>query len=289
MTGTGTQADPYIISTWSDLIDTTRDNNSYCEWTGGDLDFNDIRPAGYDSRIDIKGNIDFHNATFKNFRHLGTGSGRGNIWFENKTYMKNLNFLNFYMQINSNMAAIELGHHGYSSAGQPTISNCKFSGICIATSTSDSYISSVFDCDTSPNAVRSCSFNIQANAPNCKFDFSRGVPFKDCRITVDITQKGTVSNNWSSLYTNCLFEGRWLNNSGDYVILAKGSNTSNSGNNVYRFDQGAYTIDNHYGQSVFDTTNATLRNDSYQVAGCTAAQLTDASYLRSIGFPVGVN
>ena len=289
MTGTGTLADPYIINTWADLIDTTRDNDSYCEWAGGDLDFNDINPTGYDTQINIKGNIDFKGATFKNFRHLGTHSVRGNIWFENKTYMKNLNFLNFYMQINSDMAAIGLGHHGYSTEGQPTISNCNFSGICIATSTTDSHIASVFYCSATPKAVQSCSFNVQADAPNCKFDFARGMPFKDCRITVDITQKGTVSNNWSALYTNCLIEGKWLNNSGDYVILAKGSNTSNSGNNVYRFTEGSYTIDNHYGQSVFDTTNATLRNDSYQVTGCTAAQLADASYLRSIGFPVGVN
>ena len=108
MTGSGTQADPYIITKWSDLIDTTRDNNSFCEWTGGDIDFNEINPTGYDAQIDIKGNIDFHNATFKNFRHNGTSTGRGNIWFENKTYMKNLNFLNFYMQINSNMSAIDI-------------------------------------------------------------------------------------------------------------------------------------------------------------------------------------
>jgi hypothetical protein len=69
-TGTGTQADPYIVDNWDDfLLVCNLTTSTYIKWADSEdkvVDFNEINPQGYDSTIECKGNIDFNGWEFRN-------------------------------------------------------------------------------------------------------------------------------------------------------------------------------------------------------------------------------
>lgn len=54
MTGTGTQADPYIVDTWADFVTAVGKSDVYVECAEGTVwNMNDIAPDGINSRINI--------------------------------------------------------------------------------------------------------------------------------------------------------------------------------------------------------------------------------------------
>jgi hypothetical protein len=69
-TGTGTQADPYIVDNWDDfLLVCNLTTSTYIKWADSEdkvVDFNEINPQGYDSTIEIKGNVDFNGWELRN-------------------------------------------------------------------------------------------------------------------------------------------------------------------------------------------------------------------------------
>lgn len=69
-TGTGTQADPYIVDNWDDFLSVCNlTTSTWIRWADADekiIDFNEINPQGYDSAIEIKGNVDFNGWELRN-------------------------------------------------------------------------------------------------------------------------------------------------------------------------------------------------------------------------------
>lgn len=63
-TGTGTAADPYVVDNWDDFLTVCNiSTTTYIVWDDAEekvVDFNEINPQGYDSTIEIKGNVDFN-------------------------------------------------------------------------------------------------------------------------------------------------------------------------------------------------------------------------------------
>ena len=52
ITGTGTQADPYVVSTWADLVTKAAESSVYIK-LGADIDLNDEYPEGITSGCDL--------------------------------------------------------------------------------------------------------------------------------------------------------------------------------------------------------------------------------------------
>lgn len=69
-TGAGTQENPYVVDNWDDFLTVCNISpTTYIVWADVEnkvIDFNDINPQGYDSIIEIKGNVDFNGWELRN-------------------------------------------------------------------------------------------------------------------------------------------------------------------------------------------------------------------------------
>lgn len=270
MTGSGTQQDPYIVTTWEELTNGSTSADYYA-WAGGDLDFNDIQPEGFTSQVAITGNVDFRNATFKNFY------GR-NASIKFQRSIENLNFLNAYFSGNSAFI--------FGGLAQSTVNNCKFSGIMETSSTA--YIFH----HRNQSTCKSCSFNIEANVDYDLSFGSKDIIFRDCLIITNVEQTGynflyVYGDSVAKGYLdNCKLEGKYLRKNGTYVRVGDGN--SRTKNCFFNFESGVYQFNSNAGTSIYNSDKITVSSTTGTV-GCTTAQLEDAAYLRSIGFPIGVD
>jgi hypothetical protein len=68
--GAGTQDNPYVVDNWDDFLTVCNISaTTYIVWDDAEdkvVDFNEINPNGYDSTIEIKGNVDFNNWELRN-------------------------------------------------------------------------------------------------------------------------------------------------------------------------------------------------------------------------------
>lgn len=88
------------IETWEELL-ATQANTEYI-WTGGNLNFDEIQPNGFDSTIAINGSVDFNGATFFNFRSVATIALSRGSTTNNSQYWKNITFQNIEHIVSTN-------------------------------------------------------------------------------------------------------------------------------------------------------------------------------------------
>ena len=309
MNGDGSQANPWIITTWDELISDNRQNTDYCEWHGGDINLNDIRPQGYTSGVVIKGRIDFKGATIRNYccslvRY--SSSNEFGIRFNtgaNSTsgYVKNLNLLNMYMRTNGVAPFITFSG---SENRFVTVTNCRFSGYFIDNSSSSS-TSHIIDIPgrsgyTAEQHIDNCAFNIRtqrSGSGTTDLFHTNNAYINNCRFQLDMKMNSnnnlnSNTDNYWGRFTDCKFTGRvyWKTSGLDtstYVQLT-GANCSN---NVFLFDFGSYGIQ----ASALNITNDNKKDsqDNYILCysggtQCTDAQLGNAQYLSDLGFPIVV-
>ncbi len=97
-TGTGTQADPYIVDNWDDFLLVCNINTTtYIVWDDAEdkvVDFNEINPNGYDSTIEIKGNVDFNEWELRNLTSTANYVLKFTGTNTNKPTVKNLKITN---------------------------------------------------------------------------------------------------------------------------------------------------------------------------------------------------
>jgi hypothetical protein len=311
MTGSGTRQDPYILTTWQELI-ASREENTYSEWHGGDLDFNDIQPSGFTSRITIYGGIDFKNATFKNFRMIYSGS-ESCVVFRSLIDggIFNLNFLNFYITKTQVNLGQEIFYFLWRGNGVPR-NNLKFSGRIDMNGRASSNIEvPIFRFVNNESGyyagINGLSANIEG-VVNGTTDYSISLPLfsgpnasaiaygttpyvknSDVTINMDCTyNSNTVPVIINATMQNCRVEGKVTHNgnTGGQIMY---SNYSNGGGNVFLLEGNGYYI--FQGNvSVYDSSKMSLESGSSEcVKGCTSSQINSPSYLHSIGFPIGVN
>ena len=268
MTGSGTQADPYILTTWQELI-ASRGQNTYSVWQGGDLDFNTIAPNGFTSDVKIYGAVNFNNATFKNL-YIKNG---GLYFYNGVGSIQKLNLINCYIipqysaitfgtALNNYVNDVKISMLVTPSADDKTAIRCGYS---------NGYL--YFD---------RCAITVDCITPYSFFLSSSLGDYKDCTFNFNIKQSSTVlSEREMSTFINCKVNGRVLNTSGNSIGLG----SSNSGT-FFNFDSGTYTASSTV-TSVYDSGKCTITGTN--VTGCTTAQLGNAEYLRSVGFPIGVD
>lgn len=268
MTGSGTAQDPYILTTWQELI-ASRGADTYSVWQGGNLDFNTIAPNGFSSDVTIHGAVDFSGATFKNLYlrncSLKMSYGVGSI--------KNWNLINCY--ILPEYSAIYFGIALYNYVNDVKIS------MLVTPSADDK---TAIDCGYGNGYLyfNRCAITVDCITPYSFFLSSSLGDYKDCTFNFNIKQSGTVLSEYQrSNFINCKVNGRVLNTSGNSIGL--GSNNSAT---FYNFDSGTYTASSTV-TSVYDSGKCTITGTN--VTGCTTAQLGNAEYLRSVGFPIGVD
>ena len=288
MTGSGTAQDPYILTTWEELLQAS----GTCEWYGGDLDFNDIQPTGFTECVVIAGNINFRNATFKNFRSIATGTSpyAGGIRFTQN--ISNLRFINS-MFLNVGSPLIMVG--GEYNNGSAT--SCVFDGE-VVTNRDVSIIGSAYSSSYYYlSSYSKCSFNFKSKSTNQVRFATNVAAFYDCDIYTDIEQDGNEfsdiysdgTSEYNSRFSNCRLRGRFINTGGDYVKV--GDANSRHVFNYFAFDEGTYLLLSSSSKSVYNSEKITAYEGTTNVVGCTSAQLSSISYLRSdaVGWEINEN
>lgn len=197
------------IDTWEGLL-ATEQNEEYV-WTGGNLNFDDIQPAGFAQTVTIGGSIDFNGAVFFNFRSFATiaisrSTGRGG-------YTKNITFQNIeHLPVSGN--AVFLSNLDDSHITQ----NIVIDGT-IAASTLNKYtlIQRTYWANSKWNKVDSIGTNLSIRL-GCPFRFvaesnvsdpSQGsTRFQICDSRIKLDLEHTGDNPFPYVYYNCKISGK---------------------------------------------------------------------------------
>ena len=269
ITGTGTIADPYVVTTWSELAEKAAESDVYIK-IGNDINMNDEYPEGFSTQFTIKcASIDGDGKTIKN---LYFKSGRLFYCEYNRTW-KNTNFVNFVLGDGNNGAAF---HYNGTIYNTLTFKNCKLSG----------------------------RLNSGPNNSNRVILAGGRLKFDRCSLNIYFSENtSTLSNSpdWRDLvtflYCNCNFTG--VTDKGLNMLLdnsyIKGSLPSATISTTSSVGTGSLysvldiTVAECTGGS---GTNLVLCNSekcstiSEYLTSVTTAQLTNATYLDGIGFPI---
>lgn len=290
MTGTGTQADPYIVDTWADFVTAVGKSDAYVECAEGTVwDMNDIAPDGINSRINIYAkSINGNGAIIKKTYFTSNGS----FFFANSTSVTGVDFLD---------SLIESGTFIYR-AGAATFQECRFSGIIqdstffYNTANSSAYIKrSSINLQFQGNSLLCCGYYVGNGIGG------RPIICQNCnvRLSGSSTNSSTITSYDSNYkynlitFENCLISGvnpfKYL-----YVSWAWSSGTYSSKYSVFDIvcSLGQFITNAPRYSSI---VNCIINSDKLNGATVDTAikkvtddQLHDASYLQSIGFPIGV-
>ena len=267
MTGTGTQADPYIVDNWEDFIGISSKSDIYVRWADSDnkvIDFNEVNPQGYTKSITFPANVDFNGWTLRNFHSTAStaikyGSGASYA-------IKNLIFENFYIMSNTFIY------------GQYIIENCTFSGL--------------IQCDT-VRVFQGCGLvcsavNIRINTTNSTYltnsnEFVNSKSeIRNSDIVLDIHGGNTVEICDKTI-TNSRISGK--------ISATTPVKISNSSClfNIINLESNQPLKYTSSGISVYNSDLAEKSSDSASsFKACTSEQLKNAEYLYNIGFPIGI-
>lgn len=266
MTGTGTQADPYIVSTWEDFVTAIGTEQAYVEFPENTIiDMNDVIPEGINKMIYIKcTQFDAKGGEIKNL--FFTTGGRFLIQHDGwSTYIKNLKL--------TNMRADDTGFRFFSYG---KMQNCVISGSFGG--------KDMFDLSSNRFFLESCSINAQLQS-GTKFTTSYWNDDRSLNVNNSIINlSGSVRSDGGTLVlSNSLLQGKipttyfytLYNSLIDCIVPA---NTSLGGYG-YTNDKG-YINSSKFEEGVTTTS---------QYIRVTNEQLQDVNYLFDLGFPIGVD
>lgn len=256
MTGSGTQANPYIVSTWSDFITAaTISTDTYIEFVPNTvIDLNNVQPEGFSSALSLAGHIDGKNSVIKN---LVVNDQYGRIFEVSGLDMKNISFLNMrgYRNIFKRVM----------STSSLTLYKCQFSGRL------DSPDNIIY---MSRGSCSRCSFTLEVHgSENVRFNWDSDYPVQYCRIDISGTNTGSYISIGN--VSNCYVTGKHSTK-----IKVYGST------NVVDFTAPAFGSDSFSSNILVNSDKCSSIQSLSGVHAVTSAQLIDASYLSSIGFPI---
>lgn len=292
MTGTGTQADPYIVDTWADFVTAVGKSDVYVECAEGTVwNMNDIAPDGINAYIYISAkSINGNGAIIKKLYFTSNGA----FCFQKSTLVTGIDFLDFL---------IESEKFIYSTSGA-VFKKCRFSGMV---QDSTFFING----GASTAQIKQSSFNLQFQG-NALFYLGSYVPgiggrglilsFCNVRLSGKSTNSSTITSHSQMDKHNLVgFENCLVNGTNPFKFFYVSWDSTYSGFNVSSncsvFDficDSGQTITNAPNR-VYSTTTCLINSDKLNGAEVLSAftqvtddQLHDASYLQSIGFPIGV-
>ena len=264
MTGTGTQNDPYIVDTWEDFVTAIGTSGAYVKVADDTVwDMNSIAPEGIGRIYCACAELDGNNAVIQNLYF--NAAGEYGIFYMSYS-VHDISFLNFLSKHDSTNYAHALINFTNSSNIQRVV----FSGVI-----NGSHNQFIFD-GMRYEQVKNCSFNLKMQLGSNKVyiaDHTRTAMgyYENNHIIIDATNALMYTDNFDIHGDNSLIEIVRAEN--DTGILPR----SNARSTIVRYDKGTAREENY----VFDTAGAWH--------SVISAQLQDAAYLASIGFPIGVD
>lgn len=288
MTGTGTQTDPYCPDNWGEFVTAIGKSGAYVSCPENAVwDMNDVLPSGISSNIKVKcsyiyGNgLTIKNLTFRSGYFVHDSS-------EIATCFYNIKFLNFYKEASSDY----LFYTSYRSKFYWY--DCTFSGI----------VDNMFfirNTEKSTYHFERCSLNLIFNNNSFIYQYQSYTTvyapiFIDCNIKLDGNSNSPYYSNYRQNLMeckNCLITGTLpfkclkfyrdsnatLRSSVLDIEIPEGRTIDLDSNitNTYPLPNSIINSDKIEG------------NVSNLITRVTTAQMSDAEYLASIGFPIGVD
>lgn len=266
VTGTGTRTDPWKVSSWDELASLS-DSTGYIEASKENdvWDLNETNPGGVSATV--RGHFDGKGLTVLNAYIPDSYN-----YFLNfaSSKVKNVDFLNVYCRASSLIT------------GSITLENCRFSGLLFGCS---------FFSGTDNFMITRSALNIKLNNGSkilyCNSPYYHP-HFTDSHLKIDSSANGVIVDSELNL-NNSLLEG-------DLTHMR-----INLGYDSYGYRVSKYSVINAKAIKIDGATyaiNTVLYNSDLLISGgsvssaltpVTTAQLEDAEYLASIGFPIGVD
>ena len=303
ITGTGTQADPFVVTTYSELVSkiTNPDSLSECYIkVGNDIDIAEEYPFGDMPVLDFGNNVflDGDGKTITNWYYTGSETN-GVIKLYSKTshpcWMKNLNLANIVLKSSAQYFLLISSSGSGTQTNNILVENCTFVGIFFGT------VLSIQWENQNVSALKSCAFNVllKANAIFNRRTYT--LPLESCNVRI-VSEHQTggnliaVSSTSSPCPHNCYFDISIPNAAtGSSVTISNatydncviklrtplGTTVSKKGN----FGVSA----SDYNVSILNTSDATgvEPDGSTQIKEVTDQNWHDIAYLQSIGFSAG--
>lgn len=283
MTGTGTQADPYIVDSWSEFV-SVADKAVYITCPENSVwDMSEQLPDGLTNAVNILSNeFNGNGLVIKNLYANG-----GSLVLGNSNYyitIKNVSFIDLSTSSKNSVIFRHVYRKGYYYGR--AFQNCKFTGaitsgtLFMLPGADGNYTDIVFTND----GDKSCSFDIFLGE-GTTFNEINSTSFIDCYIKLS----GHTSTAFVGKYTRCYFSGespfagaygidsQHITNSVLDIVIPQGSKVSitslNAKKCVINKDKllGGYYAD---------------PSARYVPIEVTTEQLSDAEYLRSKGFAI---
>lgn len=288
MTGTGTAADPYVVSSWEELISMNGKANLYIEAEENAIwDFNEIYPTGVPAGLQLGNNtiFDGKGLIIKNIfinravpiysaGYLLAHSG-GLISIHNVTSrIKNTTFLKIDCRVGTIISVYDS-----ESTTNEVFDKCRFSSLLIdGTAFLGAHANFGFS---------QCSFDIKLSG-SAQFHYltAETMPkFYHCRLKFDCSACTNTGTN-SLVLNNSRIEGNI--SSGEWRI---GDSSYYSFNSVIDAYFTYITDIRSFSKNIIVNTDKMLEGGSVadNLIGISKSQMIDAAYLSSEGFPIGVN
>lgn len=294
ITGTGTSESPYVVETWEEFLSVATSTSVYikcadnCVW-----DFNRIAPEGIQNINISFADWDGNGVQLKNISYINqTDRNAFGLKFILSTSapcnMKNVNIINCYVNsyYTSDSTAF-LYISGRLHATNCTISAYVNSGVFLTdrfTGTSSSSNETMFNV---------CSFTVKLQNSSVFFsaaNTNRKIQMMNCKIDFECSDTANIGNyNYPLMFwTNCKITGK-LPTSGSWniqgsTLVVDAYSINSQGASSLRLSGGSSTttVNVLFNSSKFPTNYSFP--GAFKVASTT--QMTDISYLQSIGFPV---
>lgn len=274
MTGTGTQADPYIISEndtpsqiWNDFITAISTSGAYVQCPENYvLDMNKLYPAGYEGYTTWRAKYTYGNGfTIYNLYCKSTPFG---LCANGGTNIQEVNFRNFIFDGTSMFGGSPNNDYTY-------IRKCRFVGKMLSGSMFDAGNNIVFE----PVQNQEHSGNL------FQVDFADGTAFHKSvylmrhNFSVFNFSGSSASSNYGITCNNCMFTGKIpfssLTLSGKYTIIDAEMNGTVSVSSMTA--------------SFYNSDKAQISVSGNGLNPATGEQLRSAEFLESYGFPIGVD
>ncbi|MBQ8960592.1 MAG: hypothetical protein IJ071_05175 [Ruminococcus sp.] len=281
MTGTGTQADPYVVSTWDEIIEKIAEKNAYVKCAPGLVfDMNEMFPEEAPGLTFHCLEFDGNGIRIENGRYNGNVISLGSNTVSQT--IKNININDFLIQGEGHLIYSYYSSHKFYDcvfSGQLTgyFSTLRYSGvICIG---ANSLYSSL------QHDYYRCGFNIKTQGryfcTGRATNWWTFMYFHDCHIVVSCDHLSATDCYGSFRMQNSLLQGdlgsqAYICDSHDSIIDAD-------------CESIVYSSYDTYSHVIYNSERARLTNVPSEIfTPMTSAELRDASAIAATGFPIGV-
>lgn len=266
VTGTGTQADPYVVTTYAELVENV--GYGYVR-IGNDINITDEYPDGDMPVLTVNYTIDGNGKTISNW-YRTTGGRLINIY--DSAHIDNLTLKNIYVTYNDDIFGFPANNNIW------RFNNCKFSG----------YVRGRLYNNSNPyNHFKNCSFNIKTGN-DMSYSYVMNSNCLNCYIHIHFTQKG----GYGLFGNNTEVENSYIEITADDSvknIVNIGGFGSVTNCVIDSYLTTSQSIESYSSQalSIINSTHAPNYTVSGKMALVDDEHWLDTTYLASIGFNAG--